>query len=301
MNLLQHSLYKMPRQETSCDDILSLNNGLLTKVFTSSHPHPNFRTPIRTIGYALLLVTKGKLNININFASQTLNQRELLLIAPNSVYEIVDNKAASMICIFFDKNYLLNQGVFFNYGEVYKMSHDNPSFKLSLSKEDYTFIYYNMLGLHKKLNSPQVIPQMENITHNSFLQVMYDIFLVYNRKRQHSPAVHDSKADLTNRFINLVAENFKSERQVIYYANALRITPRHLSQVVKQVTNRTASVVIDEMVIKEAKLLLTSHLMNISEVAMALSFCNSSFFGKYFKKHTGISPSAYKLSNKFAV
>ena len=63
----------------------------------------------------------------------------------------------------------------------------------------------------------------------------------------------------------------------------------------------TEAKIIDEMVIREAKLLLTSHVMNISEVAMELHFSNSSFFGKYFKKQTGITPSEYKLSNNIAV
>lgn len=298
---MQQELLNKTFSEKNHEEALSLNDGLMAKIHHSSDPHYCSSEPFRVSSYALILITKGKMNLRINFVDHVLNQRDILLIFPHAVYEIKNNSDVSFISIHFNKTYLKNKGIFFNSGEAYRMFQNDPTHKFSLSKEEYTFIYYDMLALHKKLNVPKDTPQIKNIVHNSFLELLYDLFLLKNKQKNPIPFAHDSKTELTNRFLSLVSENFKKEKRVIYYANCLRITPRHLSQVVKQVTDRTAGEVIDEMVIREAKLLLTSHVMNISEVAMELRFSNSSFFGKFFKKQTGITPSEYKLSNNIAV
>lgn len=298
---MQQQLLNKTFSEKNHEEALSLNGGLMAKIHHSNDPHYCSSEPFRISSYALILITKGKMNVRINFTEQVLNQRDILLVFPQAIYEIREQNDVSFISIHFNKSYLKTKGVFFNTGEVYRMFQDGPKHKFSLSKEDYTFIYYDMLALHKKLNTAKDTPQIKNIVHNSFLELLYDLFLLRNKQKDAMPLVHDSKTELTNRFLSLVAEHFKKEKRVIYYANCLRITPRHLSQVVKKVTDRTAGEVIDEMVIREAKLLLTSHRMNISEVAMELRFSNSSFFGKYFKKQTGMTPSDYKLSNNIAV
>ena len=72
------------------------------------------------------------------------------------------------------------------------------------------------------------------------------------------------------------------------------LTPKYLSSAVKEVSGKTAARWIDEAVIPEAKTLLKYSGMSIQEIAYHLNFSTQSFFGKYFKLHTGTSPSRYK-------
>ena len=88
----------------------------------------------------------------------------------------------------------------------------------------------------------------------------------------------------------------RSERSVKFYADQLCLTPKHLSGVVKEVSGKTVGEWIDELVILEAKALLNSSSMNIQEIADRLNFANQSFFGKYFKHYTGMSPKEYRKS-----
>ena len=81
-----------------------------------------------------------------------------------------------------------------------------------------------------------------------------------------------------------------------FYARQLNITPKYLSSVVKEVSGKTAAKWIDESVILEAKSLLKYSGMSIQEIAYCLNFPNQSFFGKYFRSHTGMTPSAYRMS-----
>ena len=95
-------------------------------------------------------------------------------------------------------------------------------------------------------------------------------------------------------FMELVRQYSKQERNVRFYARRLNITPKYLSTVSKDVSGKTAARLIDEAVILEAKSLLRYSGMSIQEIAYHLNFSTQSFFGKYFKQHTGNSPSRFK-------
>ena len=99
---------------------------------------------------------------------------------------------------------------------------------------------------------------------------------------------------LFNEFMTRLQQYSKRERNVSFDARPRTITPQYRSSVVKGVSGKTAARWIDESVILEAKSLLKYSGMSIQEIAYHLNFSTQSFFGKYFKQHTGTSPSRYK-------
>lgn len=102
------------------------------------------------------------------------------------------------------------------------------------------------------------------------------------------------KEEILAKFIIEVLQHFRKERSVAFYADRLCMTPKHLSSVVKEITQRTASELIDHYVIMEAKIMLKETDLTIQEIATKLNFANQSFFGKYFKHLTGFSPTNYR-------
>lgn len=97
-----------------------------------------------------------------------------------------------------------------------------------------------------------------------------------------------------DQFIRLLSQHFKQERSVEWYSNEMCLTPKHLSEVVKQVSGKTAGQWITTMVIIEIKNLLKHTTLSIKEIAQAMNFPNQSFLGKYFKNVEGISPSDFR-------
>jgi AraC-like DNA-binding protein len=81
---------------------------------------------------------------------------------------------------------------------------------------------------------------------------------------------------------------------VSWYGEQLCITPKYLSETVKQVSRRTPNEWIDNFVTLEVRVLLKNSSMSIKEIAQHLNFPNQSFLGKYFKEHVGMSPSEYR-------
>lgn len=123
--------------------------------------------------------------------------------------------------------------------------------------------------------------------------IFYTTLGIYSTRLGQAPG-QSRREELLSRFIELLESNFTSQRTVKFYADRLCVTPKHLSAVVKESSGKTASDWIDQRVILEAKQLLRSTGMNVQEISAALNFANQSFFGKYFKHLTGMSPRDYR-------
>lgn len=99
------------------------------------------------------------------------------------------------------------------------------------------------------------------------------------------------------RFMELLSKYFTQERHVEFYASKMCISPQHLSTIVKQVSGKTPTVWITNRTIEEIKHRLLHTQATIKEIAYALNFPNLSFFGKFFKKATGMSPKQYRANH----
>lgn len=101
--------------------------------------------------------------------------------------------------------------------------------------------------------------------------------------------------DIFMRFIKLVESNFRQERRVSWYAEQLNITSKYLSEMVKQVSQRTPNEWIENYVVREIRVQLRNTSKPIKEIAEDLNFPSQSFLGKYFKERIGISPREYRM------
>ena len=102
------------------------------------------------------------------------------------------------------------------------------------------------------------------------------------------------KNELHSDFLNLLHKNYKREREMTFYAEKLFVTPKYLSQVIKDVTGHSAMKYIEDYVISESKALLSSTNMTIQQISDELNFPSQSVFGKYFKRIVGVSPREYR-------
>lgn len=102
--------------------------------------------------------------------------------------------------------------------------------------------------------------------------------------------------DIFVRFIQSVESHFRHERRVGWYALQQNITPKYLSEIVRQVSRQTPNEWIDTYVTLELRNQLRNTSKSIKEISEELNFANQSFMGKYFKEHVGMSPSEYRKS-----
>ncbi len=99
---------------------------------------------------------------------------------------------------------------------------------------------------------------------------------------------------LVKRFFHLVEENYQKNLSLSDYATLIGITPSHLTQTVKLLTGKTSTQIIKAKQLLEIKRLLVHTSLNVSEIANQLNFEDQSYFTKFFKRETGITPMRYR-------
>lgn len=173
---------------------------------------------------------------------------------------------------------------------------DYPCFDLTPHEQEVVKEYHAFI--RKRLRNKEALYRREVVMGlmQGFFFELCTIFTNHAPANATTMRNKSRKEYIFERFYESLVESYQSERSVKYYADQLCLTPKHLSGVVKEVSGKTVGEWIDELVILEAKALLNSSSMNIQEIADRLNFANQSFFGKYFKHYTGMSPKEYRKS-----
>ncbi len=95
----------------------------------------------------------------------------------------------------------------------------------------------------------------------------------------------------------LVEDHFRNERLINFYAEKLRMTPDRLNDHVKRSTGVTAGHLIRQRILTEAKRQLVFTNEPINQIAYSLSFADPSHFARFFRRHTGTTPQAFRTDS----
>ena len=150
-------------------------------------------------------------------------------------------------------------------------------------------------GLIQEKLQNEAHPYRREISRSILTTLLYEVAAAYEQQHVIIKNKQTRKQELNLLFQNMVFNHYREHRTVQYYADALFVSPKHLTETVKEVTGKTAGDWIDDAVTLEAKVLLRNHEISIAQVASQVNFPEQSSFGKYFKKQTGVSPSEYRL------
>ena len=252
--------------------------------------------PIRIDALTIALCQQGSARIRVDLDEYEIGENTLMVFQPENFIKILggsDDYAGSMVLC--SKEIVSSILPKFTAVLPLMMQHRMmPVCQLTAKEAEGIRSFYTFLKL--KLADPPTRFQRDKVL--CMLQAaLYEIMDIRLSHLSEIPAKHTRKEEIMGRFLVEVCKNFRSERQVGFYAKNLCITPKHLSSVVKEISGRTAGEWVDHYVVMEAKMLLGSTDMTIQEISMALNFANQSFFGKYFKHHTGISPTEFRVQN----
>ncbi len=169
---------------------------------------------------------------------------------------------------------------------------NNPCTPLSTESLEAMVSYFEML---KRMIGVKDSPYRVEVARHLTLAFFYGAGF-HSEDLANSNSNPSHQEALMDRFLKQVQASYKHQRELIFYADKLCLTPKHLSKVVKETSGKSANDWIDEYVTLEAKALLKSTNKTIQQISDELNFPSQSFFGKYFKRVVGISPKEYKRS-----
>ena len=247
--------------------------------------------PIQLEVYAIFLVVEGKAQIEISGKIYEINKDDLFICPPNNIVEhglmSVDFKG---YFIFVSSAYIQRIMSLQNAWDFKDVFEKNPVCSL-LPKEVAVFRQYYDLLCFKVQDSN---PAQKRVIDTLVLAFVYDMQYNLNRVVQDKRRPLTSGESIYRRFIELLESSYPKQRAVSYYADCLNVTPKYLSSVCKQTGGQRPSDIIDSYVLKDINHLMRHTSKSVKEIACELEFPNLSFFGKYVRKHLGMSPKAYR-------
>lgn len=103
-------------------------------------------------------------------------------------------------------------------------------------------------------------------------------------------------ADLYNQFMSLIAQHYREEHGVAYYAEQMAISTRYLSQITEKIISKTPKQLIADYIMQEAKILLSTSTLTIQEISDKLGFSSQSLFSSFFHSQQGCTPKEHRES-----
>lgn len=256
-----------------------------------------FRFPTRINALGVLFCSKGSISISSDLEHHVINPRSMFVCPPGSIVQIESEQDAAVHFIFCEEEFVnrvhLDQKQLLH---LFMEVRTTPC--LQLDDSEWSSINHTLEEIFTEGRSGREDLFSAEIMYSLFRALAYCISRVIDdrmKTRKETPSLPRHTAYF-NAFIEELSHNYMQERSVGFYADRLHLTPKYLTTLLRTTTGRTATQWIDDYVVLEAKNLLKYSSMNIQEVAYYLHFPNQSFFGKYFKQHTGMTPSAYRAS-----
>ena len=257
------------------------------------------RYPFRVDCYLAAYCVEGSVDCSVNLNDYHLTTGTLLLITPGNIvkitrpYELKENLRFTLICAStsFITGIGINPSKFLI--EAVEVLRD-PCIHLSSDEAEMLHKYVNLALDITKANPQFVQESIGGLVSSVFYQ--FAGFLADSKRRQdlETPIKSTRQRQMLEQFIKLAINNHAHEHQVGFYADKMCVTPKYLSKIVKEASGRSVPDWLAELLILDAKNMLRHTDMTIKEISARLNFPSQSFFFRFFKAHTGQTPTQYR-------
>lgn len=247
----------------------------------------------RTEGGAILFCRRGSATVTVDQLRDHVTRDTLLLLLPGSILHLNERTddfrvrfCAFSLELFSEAAYRLDPSFF-------HILHEHAIIRLPARIIEGARNWFQMAFYTYR--------DRDNIFRNTIIRNRLQNVLLeaFDKTQRFAPDVHSQtgttrQADLFQRFVALVHEHCTEQREVAFYADRLCISTRYLSTIIRSVAHSTAKEFIDRSVVLEIKMLLGSTELSVQEIAYRLHFPDQSYLGRFFKKHTGVSPTEFR-------
>jgi len=265
------------------EDIILVENPIINS---------NFQYPFRMDVTLVFISIKGTAESSINMKPYNVKGPCLFTVLPGQIveYKSTSEDFTGFFVIFSSK---FTDSMMENAMErlpLFLSVRENPVIILDEARMKGIIAYVEVMKrLAKEKDNPYRFEVARYLTLAFFYGSSIDFYKISNdRKMTHQEVI-------TEKLLNMVRIHYKKQRSLNFYANELSLSSKYLSRIIKETTYKPVNDWIDGFVVLEAKALLKSTNLTIQQISDELNFPSQSFFGKYFKRVTGMSPKEYKI------
>lgn len=243
--------------------------------------------------FLLIICAKGQLTAKINSKVYTMEESSLLVVPPMHLYAVYGFTKDNIFEIFPLPDNSFQKLPFTPDFNFLKRMSMNPYTGLSAKTAEDILQLISMIRRYDSEN----IRRSEHITASLTSSLIMIASSSFRISDDSCGSGHTRAQELARSFFDLLVKNFKTERNVGFYAEKIFVSPKYLSMSVKAATGRSAQCWINESILFESKRLLLTTSLSVREIADMLDFPDSSSFVRFFRMHSGCTPLAFRKKN----
>ncbi len=286
---MEHTKEKLSALVREMQTATTYNKGvyiLNIEFFLDKYNNEMFRAG----AFFYILVETGTAEFVVDCHSYIVGKGDMLLVAPRMSVKLMKKSSDFGTCglcmepFFFDSLSIGN----YVYKRLYNSSH--TTYVLRLEDSDTVHIRKTLDLMSHYLTSDHPAEMAGSLVNFLLLQITE----IFHSQNVH-PAGRVKHSDALFRlFRKLLAENYRKEHELQFYADSLHISQTYLSRVIRQISGKTVNNYIAEALYTDARRLLVFTDLTVKEIAEQLGFSDQSSFGKFFKKKSETSPANFR-------
>lgn len=246
--------------------------------------------------YQIIWFKKGNGIHYVDFKGYDVIENAIFLIAKNQVHYFDENINYEGYLIHFNESFLVQNDSevdFFLKYNLFNSPYQQPSCCVNNGVE---ILDEYIIQIKKELDNQNEFGKEE------LLRTYLKAILIQIQRRKIEADINNNNYIVNEKriqilkFVNLIDENYTKGISVAEYAQLMNISTRTLSELISKNLNKTPSQMVYERIILEAKRLLLHSDLNVNQIGYRLGFEDPSYFVKFFKKHSRISPLEFRKS-----
>lgn len=264
---------------------------LVTRLRDFVLSHQDIEFPHRHHFYQIVLFTRGGGRHAIDFQAFDIQPNQVYYMAPSQVHSwdfdeetdgYVVNFNDSLFASIYQNQYFLREFPLFNQISGSPVNNLESGVALELEQTFAAMLEEYEHGENYKLD----------MLRGMLLTILVRLSRVAPEPFQAGISKH--QINLIRQFESLIEQHFREKKLPKAYAEMLFISPNHLNALTNQMIGKSAGAMIRERIMLEAKRLLVNSDLMISQIAAILQFEDNAYFTRFFKKHLGTSPEAFR-------
>ena len=246
----------------------------------------------RTSHYAILFVTQGSLSGKVNMVDFEMKAPAAVYIFNDHVLHYNSSSPDLKVrLISFSPVIAEELSLSLHYDNL-QYAYARPAAQLDETSMQTIMHYLDLMEILMQKES-----QERRTTIIKLIQSLSSFFYEFHANSLSSQKPFSRSEELAGQFLSLVDMHCHEHHNIKWYADALHLTPVSVSNVVKQVTGRTAGDNITDCLVRKAKSLLLTSTLSIQQISDRLGFQNQSHFGTFFRRAVGTSPQKFRRND----
>lgn len=250
---------------------------------------------IRTEGCLLLFCLQGRAIVSVNFERRVFRRGDIAVVFPDVLFVVDATCGGFRVRMIEVSPALSDEAILPLSSAFFERIYDEPILPTTEEQRALLETWNTHIDYCAQCSAAKSARMMmKNQLQNLFLAM--EVCLVFDAPAGRGEPVSSSRR-LFNGFCKLVTEHCYAQHEVKFYADRLCITPYYLSKITARITETTPKQLIDWQIVVEIKHLLTTTDLTVKEIADMFHFDSTSYLGRYFRRHTGMTPSEFRRSN----